>query len=158
MNVRAGLTYELHNDVGQPVVEDLGGNNAQAVAVGAGVGDDTLCALTCRDWPSAVTVKPAARQVTIARTGASRYSSRAGTAPRPPVCSPKPAPTRRFSSRSPENRYDAGRAALRRAPRGREGALDESDLLGRRTRVGLFPADRERALPAARQALAGNAT
>jgi len=31
-----------------------------------------------------------------------------------------------------------------------EGALDESDLLDRRTRVGLVPADREAALPAAR--------
>jgi glycerol-3-phosphate dehydrogenase len=32
-------------------------------------------------------------------------------------------------------------------------ALDESDLLDRRTRIGLVPADRERALPAARAAL-----
>jgi glycerol-3-phosphate dehydrogenase len=31
-----------------------------------------------------------------------------------------------------------------------EGALDEGDLLDRRTRVGLVPADRERALPVAR--------
>jgi glycerol-3-phosphate dehydrogenase len=35
-----------------------------------------------------------------------------------------------------------------------EGAVDEGDLLDRRTRVGLVPADRERALPAARRALA----
>jgi glycerol-3-phosphate dehydrogenase len=35
-----------------------------------------------------------------------------------------------------------------------EGALDESDLLDRRTRVGLIGADREAALPAARRALA----
>ncbi|MGX6601885.1 glycerol-3-phosphate dehydrogenase/oxidase [Micromonosporaceae bacterium Da 78-11] len=35
-----------------------------------------------------------------------------------------------------------------------EGALDESDLLDRRTRVGLVPADREQAVPAARAALA----
>jgi glycerol-3-phosphate dehydrogenase len=34
-----------------------------------------------------------------------------------------------------------------------EGALDETDLLDRRTRVGLIPADREAALPAARRAL-----
>jgi glycerol-3-phosphate dehydrogenase len=34
-----------------------------------------------------------------------------------------------------------------------EGALDEADLLDRRTRVGLVPADRDRALPAARAAL-----
>lgn len=34
-----------------------------------------------------------------------------------------------------------------------EGALDEADLLDRRTRVGLVPADREAALPAARRAL-----
>ncbi|HZE34011.1 MAG TPA: FAD-dependent oxidoreductase, partial [Actinoallomurus sp.] len=34
-----------------------------------------------------------------------------------------------------------------------EGALDESDLLDRRTRVGLIAADREAALPAARRAL-----
>ncbi|MCO5993429.1 glycerol-3-phosphate dehydrogenase/oxidase [Actinoallomurus rhizosphaericola] len=34
-----------------------------------------------------------------------------------------------------------------------EGALDESDLLDRRTRVGLVPADRQAALPAARRAL-----
>lgn len=38
-----------------------------------------------------------------------------------------------------------------------EGALDESDLLDRRTRVGLVPADRERALAAARAALAAAA-
>ena len=31
-----------------------------------------------------------------------------------------------------------------------EGALDADDLLDRRTRIGLVPADRERALPAAR--------
>lgn len=36
-----------------------------------------------------------------------------------------------------------------------EGALDESDLLDRRTRIGLVPADREAALAAARAALAG---
>jgi glycerol-3-phosphate dehydrogenase len=36
-----------------------------------------------------------------------------------------------------------------------EGALDESDLLDRRTRIGLVPADREAALAAARTALAG---
>jgi glycerol-3-phosphate dehydrogenase len=35
-----------------------------------------------------------------------------------------------------------------------EGALDEDDLLDRRTRIGLRPADRERALAAARSALA----
>jgi glycerol-3-phosphate dehydrogenase len=34
-----------------------------------------------------------------------------------------------------------------------EGALDESDLLDRRTRIGLVPADREKALPAAHHAL-----
>lgn len=34
-----------------------------------------------------------------------------------------------------------------------EGALDEADLLDRRTRIGLVPADREAALPAARHAL-----
>jgi len=34
-----------------------------------------------------------------------------------------------------------------------EGALDESDLLDRRTRVGLVPADRARALPATRRLL-----
>ncbi len=34
-----------------------------------------------------------------------------------------------------------------------EGALDEDDLLDRRTRVGLVPEDRERALPAAREIL-----
>jgi glycerol-3-phosphate dehydrogenase len=34
-----------------------------------------------------------------------------------------------------------------------EGALDASDLLDRRTRIGLVPADKERALPAARAAL-----
>jgi glycerol-3-phosphate dehydrogenase len=39
-----------------------------------------------------------------------------------------------------------------------EGALDESDLLDRRTRVGLVAADREAALPAARQALANART
>jgi glycerol-3-phosphate dehydrogenase len=36
-----------------------------------------------------------------------------------------------------------------------EGALDEADLLDRRTRIGLVPADRRLALPAARRALAG---
>ena len=35
-----------------------------------------------------------------------------------------------------------------------EGALDEADLLDRRTRIGLVPADRAEALPAARAALA----
>jgi glycerol-3-phosphate dehydrogenase len=35
-----------------------------------------------------------------------------------------------------------------------EGALDVSDLLDRRTRIGLVPADKQRALPAARAALA----
>ncbi|AJE86726.1 MULTISPECIES: glycerol-3-phosphate dehydrogenase/oxidase [Streptomyces] len=44
-------------------------------------------------------------------------------------------------------------AELRFAVR-HEGALDEGDLLDRRTRIGLVPADRERALPAAREALA----
>jgi glycerol-3-phosphate dehydrogenase len=39
-----------------------------------------------------------------------------------------------------------------------EGALDESDLLDRRTRVGLVPADRRAALPAARRALAAAPT
>ncbi|MFI6322283.1 glycerol-3-phosphate dehydrogenase/oxidase [Nonomuraea sp. NPDC050556] len=34
-----------------------------------------------------------------------------------------------------------------------EGALDEGDLLDRRTRIGLIPEDREAALPAAKQAL-----
>jgi glycerol-3-phosphate dehydrogenase len=38
-----------------------------------------------------------------------------------------------------------------------EGALDEADLLDRRTRIGLAGADRARALPAARQALAAAA-
>jgi glycerol-3-phosphate dehydrogenase len=38
-----------------------------------------------------------------------------------------------------------------------EGALDESDLLDRRTRIGLVPADRDRALPAARAILASAA-
>jgi len=44
-------------------------------------------------------------------------------------------------------------AELRWAVR-HEGALDESDLLDRRTRVGLVPADRAKALPAARAAIA----
>lgn len=44
-------------------------------------------------------------------------------------------------------------AELRYAVR-HEGALDEDDLLDRRTRIGLIPADRERALPKAREALA----
>jgi glycerol-3-phosphate dehydrogenase len=35
-----------------------------------------------------------------------------------------------------------------------EGALDEDDLLDRRTRIGLVPADRARALPAARAVVA----
>ena len=35
-----------------------------------------------------------------------------------------------------------------------EGALDVADLLDRRTRVGLVPADRAPALPAAERALA----
>jgi glycerol-3-phosphate dehydrogenase len=35
-----------------------------------------------------------------------------------------------------------------------EGALDEADLLDRRTRIGLSPVDRDRAVPAARAALA----
>jgi glycerol-3-phosphate dehydrogenase len=39
-----------------------------------------------------------------------------------------------------------------------EGALDEGDLLDRRTRIGLVAADRERALPAARAALSRLAT
>jgi glycerol-3-phosphate dehydrogenase len=41
-----------------------------------------------------------------------------------------------------------------------EGALDEDDLLDRRTRIGLVPADRERALPAVRRILtaAGRST
>jgi len=39
-----------------------------------------------------------------------------------------------------------------------EGALDESDLLDRRTRIGLVPADRERALPAAHAALTASLT
>ena len=34
-----------------------------------------------------------------------------------------------------------------------EGAADVADLLDRRTRVGLIPADRERAVPAAERAL-----
>jgi glycerol-3-phosphate dehydrogenase len=38
-----------------------------------------------------------------------------------------------------------------------EGALDESDLLDRRTRIGLVAADREAALPAARRALQSHA-
>jgi glycerol-3-phosphate dehydrogenase len=38
-----------------------------------------------------------------------------------------------------------------------EGALDESDLLDRRTRIGLVAADRAAALPAARRILAGTA-
>jgi glycerol-3-phosphate dehydrogenase len=37
-----------------------------------------------------------------------------------------------------------------------EGALDEADLLDRRTRIGLVPADRAAALPAAREALAAD--
>jgi glycerol-3-phosphate dehydrogenase len=37
-----------------------------------------------------------------------------------------------------------------------EGALDENDLLDRRTRIGLVPADRDAALPAARAALAAS--
>jgi glycerol-3-phosphate dehydrogenase len=48
-------------------------------------------------------------------------------------------------------------AELRWAVR-HEGALDESDLLDRRTRVGLVPADRARALPAARAALSSAVT
>ncbi|MGH3519927.1 MAG: glycerol-3-phosphate dehydrogenase/oxidase [Haloechinothrix sp.] len=36
-----------------------------------------------------------------------------------------------------------------------EGALDEADLLDRRTRIGLAPADRDRALPMAKRALEG---
>ncbi|MGP3999429.1 glycerol-3-phosphate dehydrogenase/oxidase [Streptomyces sp. 8N706] len=43
-------------------------------------------------------------------------------------------------------------AELRWAVR-HEGALDEADVLDRRTRIGLVPGDRERALPAARAAL-----
>jgi glycerol-3-phosphate dehydrogenase len=43
-------------------------------------------------------------------------------------------------------------AELRWAVR-HEGALDEADLLDRRTRIGLVAADRERALPAARRVL-----
>ena len=43
-------------------------------------------------------------------------------------------------------------AELRWAVR-HEGALDEGDLLDRRTRIGLVPEDRERAMPAARAAL-----
>jgi hypothetical protein len=39
-----------------------------------------------------------------------------------------------------------------------EGALDVDDLLDRRTRTGLVPADRERAVTAARDALAGRLT
>lgn len=34
-----------------------------------------------------------------------------------------------------------------------EGALDEADLLDRRTRIGLVPADRDAALDAAREVL-----
>ncbi|MGP3949451.1 glycerol-3-phosphate dehydrogenase/oxidase [Streptomyces sp. 7N604] len=45
-------------------------------------------------------------------------------------------------------------AELRWAVR-HEGALDVGDLLDRRTRIGLVPGDRERALPAARAALGG---
>lgn len=48
---------------------------------------------------------------------------------------------------------DATAAELRFAVR-HEGALDVSDLLDRRTRIGLVPADRERAIPAAEAALA----
>ncbi|HEX7658561.1 MAG TPA: glycerol-3-phosphate dehydrogenase/oxidase [Pseudonocardiaceae bacterium] len=47
-------------------------------------------------------------------------------------------------------------AELRYAVR-HEGALDEDDLLDRRTRIGLSPADRERALPAAQAAVAQTA-
>jgi glycerol-3-phosphate dehydrogenase len=36
-----------------------------------------------------------------------------------------------------------------------EGAVDESDLLDRRTRIGLVPGDRRAALAAAGRALAG---
>jgi glycerol-3-phosphate dehydrogenase len=39
-----------------------------------------------------------------------------------------------------------------------EGALDESDLLDRRTRIGLVTADREAALPAATAAIIGHAS
>jgi glycerol-3-phosphate dehydrogenase len=39
-----------------------------------------------------------------------------------------------------------------------EGALDTGDLLDRRTRIGLVPADREAALKAAQEALAGGTT
>ncbi len=35
-----------------------------------------------------------------------------------------------------------------------EGALDESDLLDRRTRIGLVPQDRAEVLPVAREVLA----
>ena len=38
-----------------------------------------------------------------------------------------------------------------------EGALDEDDLLDRRTRIGLVPTDRARALPAARAMVARGA-
>ncbi|QKW05563.1 glycerol-3-phosphate dehydrogenase/oxidase [Streptomyces sp. NA04227] len=48
-------------------------------------------------------------------------------------------------------------AELRFAVR-HEGALDEGDLLDRRTRIGLVPADREKALAAAREALASSRT
>jgi glycerol-3-phosphate dehydrogenase len=49
---------------------------------------------------------------------------------------------------------DTTYAELRFAVR-HEGALDVADLLDRRTRIGLVPADRRRAVPAAEQVLAG---
>ena len=50
---------------------------------------------------------------------------------------------------------DITAAELRFAVR-HEGALDDADLLDRRTRIGLSAAAREEALPAARTALAEN--
>ena len=57
----------------------------------------------------------------------------------------------RCSNRSPTG-TDITAAELRFAVR-HEGALDEADLLDRRTRIGLSAAAREAALPAARTAL-----
>ncbi|MGH3741551.1 MAG: glycerol-3-phosphate dehydrogenase C-terminal domain-containing protein, partial [Micromonosporaceae bacterium] len=48
--------------------------------------------------------------------------------------------------------FEVTGADLRFAVR-HEGALDVADLLDRRTRIGLVPADRERALASAEQAL-----
>jgi glycerol-3-phosphate dehydrogenase len=54
----------------------------------------------------------------------------------------------RAAGRGPSG--DGGRAALRRPGRG---ARTLADLLDRRVRIGLVPADRERAVPVAEQVL-----